>query len=165
MALWGDFNRSKEVHKTILRLGGPGGRIISVKKGPNDWGILLSDHRTRQSTPIWCSLILLLALHTIFYFSGLASRPGDCGDVGSYMRLYQVLELHDHGGWYDSVYHRSNAPYGELRQWTRPLDVLLYAGALPLSIFSDFQSALAWWGWLIGPILHIAALIALFWAE
>lgn len=110
------------------------------------------------------SITLLIILHIIIYFSGSCPEWGKMSDVDSYMRLYQVQELHETGNWYDSIYHRSNAPYGELRQWTRPLDVLLYAVANLLAPKLGFKSALFLWGWIIGPILHIIALISLLWA-
>lgn len=120
-------------------------------------------NNVRRSGYIVISIILLIMLHMIIFFSS-SHRELHLNDVDSYMRLYQVLELHETGNWYDSIYHRSNAPYGELRQWTRPLDVILYAGASLLSLKLDFKSALFFWGWIIGPILHIIALVAIFWA-
>lgn len=109
-------------------------------------------------------ITILVLVHIIIYANGLCPQWQRMGDVDSYMRLYQVLELHETGNWYDSIYKRSNAPYGELRQWTRPLDVLLYAGASLLALKLGFRSALFLWGWIIGPILHTIALISLFWA-
>jgi len=38
------------------------------------------------------------------------------------------------------------------------------AGALPIALFTDFESALFWWGIIISPVLLIATLIALQWS-
>ncbi|HEB79968.1 MAG TPA: hypothetical protein ENI79_05795 [Rhodospirillales bacterium] len=82
----------------------------------------------------------------------------------SYMRLNRVLDLWETGQWYDSTIERSNAPYGEVMHWTRPLDMILVAGAWMLSPLIGFKSALFLWGAMIGPILELAALAALIWA-
>ena len=59
---------------------------------------------------------------------------------------------------------KSNAPFGEPLHWSRPFDVLLLAGAIPLSVFVDFETALFAWGVVLSPVLLIFALIELNWA-
>ncbi len=70
------------------------------------------------------------------------------GDVAAlypdgYMRLNRVTQLYLTGDWYDSGIRRSNAPYGEVLHWTRPLDLLLLAGAFVSAPFSDFRTGLS----------------------
>ena len=91
-------------------------------------------------------------------------KKNELGDSDCYMRLVRVSKLYHSGRWYDAVISRSNAPYGESLHWTRPFDVLLLAGAVPLSLFTDFKTALFWWGVIISPVLLIGAIIALQWA-
>jgi hypothetical protein len=86
-------------------------------------------------------------------------------DSDCYMRLVRVSELYHSGGWYDTIISRSNAPYGESSHWSRPFDVLLMAGAVPLSLFTDFETALFWWGVIISPVLMIGAIVALQWSS
>ena len=40
----------------------------------------------------------------------------------------------------------------------------MLAGAVPLSYFVDFETALYWWGVVLSPILLVLALISLNWA-
>ena len=82
----------------------------------------------------------------------------------SYMRLARVAELQHSGDWYQSVFPRSNAGLGESQHWTRPFDALLLALAAPLSLIAGFRGGLHLAGVLVGPLLHLAAVLALLWA-
>lgn len=62
------------------------------------------------------------------------------------MRLLRVERLIETGAWFDHTIPRSNAPYGETLHWTRPLDVLLVAGAAPLAPVLGWREALFAWG-------------------
>jgi len=86
-------------------------------------------------------------------------------DTDSFFRLNRVQDLYEGGGWYTTVNLRSNAPYGETLHWTRPFDILLVAGALPGTIFTDFKTALYWWGVIISPVLLVATLLILIWSS
>jgi len=109
---------------------------------------------------ICVSLIFILA-----YIFGLAPiEKGELADTDCYLRLLRVEDLHKGGNWYDPVVLRINPPHGQTSHWTRPFDVLLLAGALPIALFTDFESALFWWGVIISPVLLIATLIALQWS-
>jgi hypothetical protein len=85
-------------------------------------------------------------------------------DTDCFFRLNRVLNLYEGGGWYQTIFFRSNAPYGESLHWTRPSDVLLLAGALPATVFVDFRTALFWWGVIISPVLLVATLLTMLWA-
>ena len=104
------------------------------------------------------------ALLTFKYFSSQEGTAGTLADSDCYMHLLRVLELCDNGKWFDPVITRSNAPYGEPLHWTRPFDVLLMAGANVFSIFTDFGTALFWWGIVISPVILCLSLIAMNWA-
>jgi hypothetical protein len=109
---------------------------------------------------ICVSLILIL-----LYISGLTpTKTGELADTDCYMRLVRVTDLCNTGPWYDPVDLRSNAPYGDRSHWTRPFDVLLILGAVPISFFTDFESSLFWWGVIISPVLLIATLIVFQWS-
>ena len=71
--------------------------------------------------PYAAALALVLLLHLFFLFSGMTPvldglLPG--GD--SYMRLLRVTHLYETGVWTDGTLPRSNWPYGESQNWTRP---------------------------------------------
>ncbi len=85
-------------------------------------------------------------------------------DPDGYMRLLRVdrlLETHD---WYESAFPRSNAPFGETSHWSRPLDLLLIAGAGVGSLFTSFSHALEIWGWVFSLALLPVAAALLLWA-
>jgi len=112
-----------------------------------------------------CFWTLVCTIFILFYVSGLApTKKGELADPDCYMRLIRVKDLYDTGQWYNPVIPRSNAPHGERLHWTRPFDILLLLGAVPLTLFTDFESALFWWGVIISPVLLIATIVALQWS-
>ncbi len=114
---------------------------------------------------LWFPVLVAVMIQAIFVVRGVTPvLDGGLYGPDAYMRLVRVGELVEHGRWFDATSVRSNAPFGETLHWTRPLDVLLLAGALPLSAFLGFERALYWWGVMLSPLLQIAALAALVWA-
>lgn len=105
--------------------------------------------------------IFLCILWCAFYAVRLAP---ELTDPDCYLRLNRVLNLYEGGGWYKTIFSRSNAPYGESLHWTRPFDILLLAGALPATVFVDFRTALFWWGVIISPVLLVAMLAVMLWS-
>jgi len=109
--------------------------------------------------------VFVIIVFSFQYISGNSSvRKGDLCDTDGYTRLNRVIQLQETGKWYDSVNARSNAPYGESMHWTRPLDVLLLAGAWLTEPFTDFKTGLFWWSVLISPFLLALSLIILPWS-
>lgn len=81
-----------------------------------------------------------------------------------YLRLVRVTELWESGRWFDPVSERTNAPFGEVLHWTRPMDLLLLAGGALLAPFIGFTDGLYAWAVVASPLLHVLALFALIWA-
>ena len=108
--------------------------------------------------------LLFLTIQMVSYRMKLNNNGSELVDTDTYMRLVRVEQLAQTGNWYDNVIHRSNYPYGETLHWTRPLDVILLAGAYLLTPFQGFEQALLTWGIIISPILGVFWLFALFWA-
>jgi hypothetical protein len=122
--------------------------------------------RFAKYAPVPGVLILasVAALHAALVLSGLvpAFEAGTVNlfDPDSYTRLLRVAQLHATGRWYDATLAAINAPFGLELHWTRPLDVLLLAGAGLLGIALPFPAALEWSGLLLAPVLHgVAALL------
>jgi len=115
--------------------------------------------------PVLPFLLLMLALFQALWlvYGNVPVLEGAIVDTDGYMRLNRVLHLVESGDWFQTTYPRSNAPYGEGQHWTRPMDVLLIAGALPATIFVPFPTALHGWAVLFGPFTGIFALLALMW--
>jgi hypothetical protein len=111
---------------------------------------------------LFCAIVFLWFF--AYYQGWLGIRWGDLIASDGYMRLAGVVQLHDTGHWFKAFSPRSNAPYGETLHWTRPLDVLLWAGAWFLSPWLGFKSALLWWGVMISPVLHALTALILIWA-
>jgi phage shock protein PspC (stress-responsive transcriptional regulator) len=108
---------------------------------------------------IFC--ILICTIWCVYYAVRVAP---ELADPDPFFRMNRVTDLYEGGGWYQTIFFRSNAPYGETLHWTRPFDVLLLAGALPATIFVDFRTALFWWGVIISPVLLVAMLLTMLWA-
>ncbi len=109
-------------------------------------------------------LFFLLLLHILFAIRGGSQiLEGSLLGTDSYMHLNRVLDLVETGDWYNSLFPRSNAPYGEELHWTRLFDVILLVGAGVFLPFLPFPDALHLWGVLVSPILHGIALIGLLW--
>ena len=85
-------------------------------------------------------------------------------DPDGYMRLARVAQLWQDGNWFDPVFTRIGPPEGLALHWSRPFDLLLLLGALLASPLLGFEAGLFWWGAVLGPLLQIAAVIALVWA-
>ncbi len=109
-------------------------------------------------------LFFLLLLHTLFVIRGNSPiLDGSLLGTDSYMHLNRVLALVENGEWYNSLFLRSNAPYGEELHWTRLFDIILLTGAGAFLPFLPFGEALHLWGVLVSPILQGVALIGLLW--
>lgn len=85
-------------------------------------------------------------------------------DPDAYLRLVRVERLWQTGAWFDPVLTRINPPEGLDHHWTRPVDVLLLAGAWLASPVLGFKAGLYWWGVLFGPVLQVLSVCAILWA-
>lgn len=113
----------------------------------------------------WLPLLLLLVVQAAgFARNDWAVAHGGLFGPDAYMRVARVAELHDLGVWYAPPFSRANTPHGDALHWTKPLDLMLLAGAYALQPFLDFKTALHWWSVLLSPLLHLLTLLALYWA-
>jgi len=117
---------------------------------------------------VWLLVIgLLLAIHAVFIQAGISPvLNGAMPDSDTYMRLVRVESLIGGQDWFDSTIERMNAPEGDVLNWTRPLDVLLLAGAYPLHHWQgmEWHEALFWSGAALPVLLHILMGLAVVWA-
>ncbi|MBF0394854.1 MAG: hypothetical protein HQL38_19435, partial [Alphaproteobacteria bacterium] len=131
---------------------------------------LSPNHRTspprHRRRTLLLAAMMVVAFQVVLAVSGASPvLDGRLLDPDCYMRLTRVAWLLDAGDWWDPLMPRSNAPYGEALHWTRPLDLLLAAGAWPLTPLLGLKRALFVWGSLIAPLALLAALPALSWAS
>jgi len=121
--------------------------------------------RKNEFLPYFLLVVFIFLLILIVSYNGIGTKEhAELMDTDTYMRLVRVEQLAETGDWYDSVIHRSNYPYGDELHWTRPLDVMLLAGAFALTPFQGFEKGLLSWGIIISPLLGIFCLLALYWA-
>ncbi len=120
----------------------------------------------------WALLTAFLGaviVHAVFVAAGFApSWNGGSWDLlwdpDSYMRLLQVRQLLETGAWHDKILHGVGPGAGMDMHWTRPLDVLLIAGAWLGAPFVGADAALWGWSMMFGPATHLALLLLLSWA-
>jgi len=96
--------------------------------------------------------LLVSAAWTVFAVLALwSTRAGISLDTDSAMRLVGVRDLLGGQGWFDTVQHRLNTPYGLPMHWSRLVD-----GPLALlSLVSERYALIAW------PLFLLAALLSL----
>ena len=110
-------------------------------------------------------LTLLILLQTMVALSGaVGASGGDFADPDAYMRLARVHHLAEGGAWFDARFPRINPPEGHVQHWTRPLDLLLLAGAGLVQPWLGLDRAIWLAGMLVSPLLLAAAVLALNWA-
>jgi asparagine N-glycosylation enzyme membrane subunit Stt3 len=121
--------------------------------------------RSRRLGVLWLPLVLLVVLHLgSLARDGGAVLHGVMDGPDSYMRLVRVAELAESRAWHSSLMPRSNTPYGEILHWTRPFDVLLLAGGAAFGLGGGLDAGLRLWSLIFGPLLHLAAVVALIWS-
>ena len=104
-------------------------------------------------------------VHVVWWLVGdTVVVHGNLADSDGYARLVRIHRLVETGGWFDITLPRANWPYGGSLHWTRPLDVLLIAMALPLTAVTGFAKALYWAGVMVSPLLHGLTALAVMWA-
>lgn len=115
-------------------------------------------------TPLSFGLTFFLLLSFI-YFSGFHLTRGALVDTDCYMRLVRVEALMENHSWFDRTILRSNAPYGETSHWSRVLDLLILALAIPFRCFLSAKDSLLYSGIFISPLLLIFSVLTLAWAS
>lgn len=114
------------------------------------------------------TLALGVAIVPTFFVTEAQLATGEWfAGVDTYMRVLRVREWLSAdgwpGAWYETFSARSNAPYGEVQHWTRPMDMALVALAAPFMPFVGLEKALYLAGFFISPVLMMLALWAFLW--
>ena len=89
---------------------------------------------------------------------------GRLAETDSYMRAVRVQHLLESGKWYDQAIPGSNAPFGEVSHWTRPLDLLLLGVMGPLRLFRTGPESLHLSAVFLPPLLLLLLCFATAWA-
>lgn len=127
--------------------------------------------RALHGTPVLLAgAALIVAVHPALVFGGVlplenGGRWDALWDPDSYARLLRVEQLLNGGGWWNPRLDRLAPPEGMPIHWTRLLDLVLLAGALPLVPALGWAKAVLWFGIVLGPLLHLAGLPLLSWAS
>jgi len=114
---------------------------------------------------IFAALFLLIALSTIQGIETLFSFDIKQGSVyvahaDSILRLHIVSNLYETGEWFNHHISRVQPPLGIDSPWTRPVDVLLLMGAIPLTVIThNFKDALFLWGAALPPLFMLLSIL------
>lgn len=109
----------------------------------------------------WLALLGVMILIT---FGPSPVLQGELHGPDPYTRLNRLLYNWTSDDWSNVNYPRSNWPVGELIHWTRALDLLILAVAVPLLPFVGIHTALFIAGAISGPILHLIGTATAIWA-
>lgn len=119
----------------------------------------------RSLDPYMLALIIVLAVQLALIFGRPApALEGQLNSTDDYMRLVRVTQLMESGAWFDGAISRAAQPEGMTLHWTRPMDLILLAGAALLSPLLGLEAGLLWTGILISPLLYLGVVLALVWA-
>lgn len=114
---------------------------------------------------IFAALFLLIILNTLEDTKALFSFDIKQGSLyvshaDSILRLHIVSNLYETGDWFNHHISRVQPPFGIDSPWTRPVDVLLLMGAIPLTIIThNFKDALFLWGAALPPLFMLLSIL------
>jgi hypothetical protein len=133
---------------------------------PEEAATVDSDPGSRGSIALYVAFaVAALGLHlaiAAFAFPGVLSDG--LIETDGYLRLVRVERLWETGAWFDSTLPRVNAPFGDTLHWTRPYDVWILLGALPLMGAAPAGTAIHWSSVASTPILLVLACLLAVWA-
>lgn len=108
-------------------------------------------------------LIIVICLGSMVTLWGHYVLEGGFLDTDNYTRIAKLREFWYHGGWFDPVQHRVNPPLGHSTHWTKPLDIILLAGAGVLAPVLGLERALYYWGVIVAPLVYVGLAILAPW--
>jgi hypothetical protein len=105
------------------------------------------------------SAAMFLAVQALALGIGVLPSPNVAlFDPDAYARLLKVEQLAITGRWWDGTIAALDAPFGLSMHWTRPLDVLILAVAMPLAQVFDLHEAVTAAGVVVSPMLGLATI-------
>lgn len=108
---------------------------------------------------LWALCFVVLPMQ-----AGDRSKFLDPEGPDAYMRLERVNLLAQTGNWYDNHIQRAGGPEGADIHWTRPMDVLILATALPLLPFMEMRSAIELGGVVLPTLLSLVLVFICMWS-
>lgn len=106
----------------------------------------------------------ILCIHVTWWFVSefsIEQRQITGGD--GYIRFLRILQLVNTGDWYDITIPGLNSPYGGTIHWTRLLDILILALAVPFMPFFEIREALYVATVINGPLQHVVLALLTVW--
>lgn len=100
-------------------------------------------------------LLLQVVVSAGVWFTGF----GEFSGPDSYMRLVRTLECRGGFACPGGLLTHSNVPFGEVLHWPFLFDRILLLLATPFLPFTDLPHAVVLAGYLVGPLLGVAALL------
>ncbi len=110
----------------------------------------------KSIVPIPLIFLFVCVVFAVLITQNLQTLNGRDTDV--LLRFSKIIDLYQTHDWYNHVMHRLNPPQGVFIHWTRPLDVLVLLGAVPLTWFVPLKTAIIWWAAFLVPLSFLATL-------
>ncbi len=115
--------------------------------------------------------------HLYWWIFGIVAVYTGCDILFTYLRFNQLFyidtDCYTHASrliywlqnfsWYEQIYPFGNPPSGEILHFTRLLDILWAALALPFMLFFSLKDAVFYSGMLLSPLCLALSLITIFW--
>lgn len=92
------------------------------------------------------SSIILIYIGQFFYWDGTYL------DTDNYVYVLRVVDWLQHPAWFEQVFTFSNYPFGEIKHWTRLMDIILTVCSLPFLCFEPIKTAVFHGGLILAPL-------------
>lgn len=82
-------------------------------------------------------------------------------DTDNYSYALRVIEWLKHPSWFEQKFSMANYPIGEIKHWTRPMDVLIAVCSAPFLLFEPIKQAVFHGSLLLTPLILSATVLIL----
>jgi hypothetical protein len=110
----------------------------------------------KSIVPVPLIFLFVCAVFAVLITQNLQTLNGRDTDV--LLRFSKIIELYQTHDWYNHITYRLNPPHGVFVHWTRPLDVLVLLGAVPLAWFVPLKTAIIGWSAFLVPLCFLLTL-------
>lgn len=104
---------------------------------------------------------IYLGIITVIYALQFYNWNGFYADTDNYMYALRVIDWLQHPTWMEQKFMLSNYPFGEVRHWTRLMDVLIALCSLPFMWEDTLKQAVFHGSLLLNPILLLLTFVCM----
>ena len=106
-------------------------------------------------TSVWIGLIFLIYALQFYNWNGRYM------DTDSYLYALRVIEWLQHPTWFEQKFLMANYPFGEIKHWTRLMDVIITICSMPFLLFEPIKQAVFHGSLLLTPLLLVLTVLYL----